>query len=325
MTEYSKGQHLVPQFYLAGFTDSGEKGGTLYALDLKTGKQFPTSPNGIFKENDFYTIFQRDLAPDAFDKELIDIEGRTAEVFRKIATDKALPKRDTEDFLGLIAFVALMSQRVRTPRQLLNGFVNQFVKLQMEMIFNKAELWNQYKARLESEGFKIPPNVTPEQYKESMLNDMDFGLDNTSHIRYMLEGVKTLVPLLHDRKWQLLNAPIACDFITSDNPVSLVWTIEMSPLNPPGFGMSSTILHFPLSSRQALVGRFEGEDATLPATTNIVVTLNSIILSSSHRFVASARETFEWLSSYGTIMTQGDIKRIAKEKFEKARVGCGDR
>ena len=78
----SKKHHYLPVHYLNGFTDSNN---TFYVYDKKTGKIFPTSPNGVFFENDLNTVtFPNGESLDFLEDLYTEIENQSWGTFNKI-------------------------------------------------------------------------------------------------------------------------------------------------------------------------------------------------------------------------------------------------
>jgi hypothetical protein len=46
MANQSRKHHYVPEFYLAGFTESGTDDGRLHVLDKEQLRQWPSTPKG---------------------------------------------------------------------------------------------------------------------------------------------------------------------------------------------------------------------------------------------------------------------------------------
>ncbi len=63
-------QHLVPAFYLIGFTPSGTRGDKLHVFDHNTVKHYRTSPEKACRETDYYTIQAEGVAPSVIEDAL---------------------------------------------------------------------------------------------------------------------------------------------------------------------------------------------------------------------------------------------------------------
>src|SRR6266849_6470008 len=97
--------HFIPQLYLAGFTDSGEKTGLLYAHDLRELKSWRAKPSNVAFERDFYRIDAPGIAADEIEKVFWELEGEAARVFKKIIELGRLPAR-RKDYGILMHFMA---------------------------------------------------------------------------------------------------------------------------------------------------------------------------------------------------------------------------
>jgi hypothetical protein len=63
-----RAHHFVPQFWLAGFTETGQKDGRLWITDLKKGKQWKSTPRKAGHRRDFYRFSDPQLDPVAAEK-----------------------------------------------------------------------------------------------------------------------------------------------------------------------------------------------------------------------------------------------------------------
>ena len=48
--------HLLPEFYLAGFTDTGTRDGMLHVSDYRRSRRYRVRPGQAARERDFYRI-----------------------------------------------------------------------------------------------------------------------------------------------------------------------------------------------------------------------------------------------------------------------------
>ena len=85
------------------------------------------------------------------------------------------------------------------------------------------------------------------------------SLDTTTLVTLMLKSADPVAFLLSKRHWHLLvSGGDGTEFITSDQPVSLVAKKHFGPFGP-AHGMPETWCLFPLDRRHALLGTFEDE------------------------------------------------------------------
>ena len=104
MTPSSKeprAHHFVPQCWLAGFTDSGQKDGMLYGFDLKRKKQWRCKPSAVGQRHDFYRVEDPALSdPLAIKKLFSKIESGFCPVSKRLDAEKRGPANGQE--LGVL-------------------------------------------------------------------------------------------------------------------------------------------------------------------------------------------------------------------------------
>jgi len=287
----ARAHHYVPGFYLAGFTPSGRRDDFLWVHDRQAGKQFRARPDATGFENDFYRVDLDGLPPDAVERHVLarfDDEG--AEVLARIARDRALPTG--KELEALVRFVTISI--VRTP-----GFRKFFLRSKEEMkrfhlrsTIAHPQAFEAFKKDMEREGKPIPEEMT----REALLAFIDdpsrcsIAFDPILAIFNLLEMHQALFPVIAARTWSLFEAA-EDDFISSDNPVSLVAT---SPGAGPffGFGVRETEITFPISRALALVGSFHDEGVVSTIERKLVGLLNRRTLDSAQRFVYSTCEQY---------------------------------
>ena len=76
--------HSIPQFYLAGFTSDGTKGGWLYATDISTGKQWKCKSEGVAHSRDYFRVDVPGPDPFVIERFFADIEGQMATALRTV-------------------------------------------------------------------------------------------------------------------------------------------------------------------------------------------------------------------------------------------------
>src|SRR5829696_3321193 len=69
--------HILPAFYLAGFTDTGGKDGTLHVFDYARKRSYTSKPEKVARERDFYRILQ------AWHRAVHHREGRVGKIGRR--------------------------------------------------------------------------------------------------------------------------------------------------------------------------------------------------------------------------------------------------
>lgn len=100
------------------------------------------------------------------------------------------------------------------------------------------------------------------------------------------------------RKWTVVSPPRgSAGFVTSDHPMCLMHSDGTIPTmnRPVGYGLSQTTVIFPICSRIAVLGRFEGDSEALEVTERYVAHLNSIIALYAERHVLGSSDKVSFL------------------------------
>lgn len=238
MANQPRKHHYVPQFYLSGFTDDGTVDGNLSVLDTGRMKEWTSKPKNAAHRRDFHEIDGGPSGdPMIVERRLGQFEGKWSAVLRDVIDRQQLP--DDESFGDLMMFLAFMAVRVPRIRNTTTTFIDE--------VKSKEKFAKQW---LEKQGQVVQ--------LEDEDRDDEFG--QTWHVQQMIQMAVTLAPLLSLRSWQLWIADSAApDFICSDSPVSLTWTIAVPGPYPPGFGLKNTVVSVPLQKRAAMVGVFDVE------------------------------------------------------------------
>lgn len=315
--------HWLPQFYLAGFTASGEKTGSLWTTDLQRRVQRSAAVKKVACERDLYRIDSVKNDPFCAEDKLGDVEGRVAPVIRKIIAHSAIP--GGEEFQVLMEFIATMALRMPWFRNM------------------NFEAMQPFKKEME-EGMRIHPHqdvvlggsqlsfrVSQSEMRQDVKDLRDPAtFTHNLHMPTVMRLVPDLVPLLSRRRWSLIVADNdAGDYITCDCPVRLAWfappqnpaarmqpakqTVALSygkwrgSVPPPGFGCKRTYLVFPLDRRTALDATFELPGQVTAADKGSVAALNGLLVMGAHRYLYSAQPDFCWMDDHERIRVSASL------------------
>lgn len=75
--------HLIPAFYLAGFTTTGTRDGVLHVFDYERRKRYKTTPLKALRETDFYKIDLPGVDPNEIERVLAEHESVVGRAFRR--------------------------------------------------------------------------------------------------------------------------------------------------------------------------------------------------------------------------------------------------
>ena len=145
--------------------------------------------------------------------------------------------------------------------------------------------------------------------------DVELKLSQAEHVRNFIVGhlsnLDFITGLLLARQWVLLAAEEdAGDFVCSDHPVLLEWTVEVPQFfrDSPGFGLENTIVHVPLSRKLLLRGTFDGPGGvTVPVGRDTVAVVNGFAIGKVTRFLYTPEADFIWEKEDGSIGGVADL------------------
>jgi hypothetical protein len=287
-------QHFVPRSYLARFTADGTKEGCLQVRDVTTSAHRESTPAREAFERNLYTL-DGDSDPMAVENAFAAYEGRVSRHITTIEATQMLPQ-DPAGMRELFDWIAIQSQRVPQRIKTWDEYHAETAHIMMELMSANATRYN-----LAMAGFEQATGVDREcrqdydQFRAALPNTR-FQIDNTSLMRNMIESVDIHVKLLRERSWTLLIAPPGTpEFITGDNPVSLMPTQRISSAVrgwPISIAMPGTLVFYPLTPRLTMLGSLLA--VQLPPTVKElnaqqVAEVNSATIRTAHRWIYSRR------------------------------------
>lgn len=213
----ARAHHYVPQCWLAGFTQTGQKSGRLWVTDLKRRKQWPSSPLNAGHQRDFYRISNPQLEPLAIEKKLSEIESDVAPVLK--ALDEELRHPTHEELEALLVFMAIQWVRVPAFRPTVLAIADSHFHSVFSKALKSPESWA---AMLKDAGISVDsPGADYEKARE-FVRSKKYSLSAETEW-FLLRGFKaaeTIVPSLRARRWGTSFSKKG-NFIGSDNPVAL--------------------------------------------------------------------------------------------------------
>ena len=123
---------------------------------------------------------------------------------------------------------------------------------------------------------------------------MTIHTTTAAYINHIFNLVETMLPLLRNRNWCVCyNDNGGEHFVVTDKPVAVTWSDGRPPgFFGPAFGLLNTDITSPLSSRVALVGRFEDTPERLELNAQSVGSVNAKTIWYSQRFIAACADEF---------------------------------
>lgn len=300
-TKESRAHHFVPQCWLGGFTDNGQKDGMLYCFDLKRKRRWRCKPSEVGHRRDFYRVEDPALPdPLAIEKIFSKIESAFCATSRTLDSEKRGPANGQE--LGVLTEY-LTVQATRTPA---------FRKLVDRMVMAETSSWlespKKWQEALRIAG--IQPDSEGADYESAKefesSGQMTLKAPPGFYLRSSALVVEQIGASFERRYWNAHVSPTG-QFIGSDSPVALD-----GPKNKPMGFENAEIIMYPVSRHVLIYGTSEPIEPLL-LTTKLVAQFNTFAMLFADEQVYSHRPDFHWLDSAGKC--QNDWTLFSKDAF----------
>jgi hypothetical protein len=264
----------LPAFYLAGFTDTGTKNGTIHVFDYARKRSYTSKPEKVARERDFYRIYKPGLDEYAIEKDVwARLESELAPVLRHVSeADMASP----EELGTLLSLAAMIYVRGRRGLERVYLAVEEQMRAGLQDGTITPEAWEEVRELHRIAG-KEDPEMTQITYEEARRRlKEDEAWSPIAPRDYILAPIdelynRVLDYLMPDTQeghiWSLAVAnPGAGEYITSDSPLCWMSVLPWEPghkkvesIETPGIGDSlndpNTTVSFPLNKKLALITR----------------------------------------------------------------------
>lgn len=284
--------HYVPQFYLRGFCREPDHP-RLFVVDTEKRTSFYTTPANVAVELDFHTIDSPGQPPDVIETKLAELEGEISVGLARIRESRSL--QNDEDSALLFTFIALLLIKNPGMRNRISDAVGKAEMYRSQMMASNPKVWESEMERAKQEG-SIEPDSDTEQLRELVLKGaFKIGLSVPGHLSLEFSLLPEIITLVAARKWLLLcTRDNGTGFVTSDNPVTLTWFDQEGAQYPPGLGLRTTQLIFPVSNELAAIGTFEYDARLIDADEDFVAKINGNTILLRNRQVYARDSDFEY-------------------------------
>jgi hypothetical protein len=238
----SRGHHIVPACWLAGFTDTGEKHGTLWVTDLKRGKQWISNPTKSGRRRDFNRLSDEQNDPLLVEANLAKIEDIIAPVLKRLNDERRCPFKD--ELHGLLQFMAIQWARVPAFRPKILAIAEGVHRDILTELLKTPESWAEW---LEENDLKNGPPDEYENWRELLRSGFSLSVNNDWLLKKAFQSANTTAQCLQAKHWSCSISKTG-RFIGSDNPVMLDGTAPQI-----GF-KNADILTYPVSRHVLLYG-----------------------------------------------------------------------
>lgn len=252
MPSVARRHHFLPQGYLAGFTDTGRKDGTLHVLDLKAQRTFRTTPLNVAVEKDFKRIDIEGKPIDAIESALAPIEDKAILAIRRVAESGKFP--GDSDYNLILNLLSLVLAQNPKSRRSLNRSRTLEADEKLKWLVASQTNWEHHVSLAREAGEKLKGDLSYERAREFVDGRRyTINFDNECTLREEFRAQDELLSALGKRTWTVLLAPTRGPrFITSDYPFSLV--MEHGFDGRPTFLTENTELFLPLSKTVGFIG-----------------------------------------------------------------------
>jgi len=111
--------HVLPVAYLAGFTDTGEAGGTLQVFDYLRNNRYSSSPSKVSREKDFFRVYVPGEDEYAVERDMAAVETAVAPFLKEVVLEQRLLSNEhLGKILSLAALIAARDRRMRAGQQI---------------------------------------------------------------------------------------------------------------------------------------------------------------------------------------------------------------
>lgn len=308
----ARNHHYLSQCYLRGFTSGNSKNSKLLVFDFKQNKHFETKPRNVGSLRDFNRIDIEGFDPNHVENEIAKFEDEAATALKRVDEGQPFEGSNKEVILNLVAMLASRSpERRETWRQ----FHETVAERMMDLTLESKERWENQIKQMKDSGKAVDETVSYEQMKKFVQSkNYTIEVRREHHLRMELVAIETILPLLMHRGWHTLRTnPETDPFVTTDNPVILLWTnpddVPGYRKTSPGYGLKNTQVIFAVSSSVLIIGEFEQDDVTSYADKKLVANMNSIIMNYMKKQTYAPRLSFSFIDTDGHIK---DGKEIIK-------------
>lgn len=308
----TRNMHYLPQCYLKGFAKAPSKKSQLHVYDVKKWSWFSTVPRNVGARRDFNTVKIDGLAPDAVESMLSGFETKFDRVLSRMRETTVMPVgEDYQDLMALIALIAIRNPHVRKNH---NKFLIEVAERITDLTLASKERWESSIQRMRDDGVALPgPELTYEDMvKFHDERNYEITIGTTMNVVTEMKVLPDIAALLERRHWTLIVAEKdAGHFVCCDHPVSLTWNdAKRNGFYPPGYGLTSTEVVFPVMKEMALIGTFEQKDRLMPGNPKMVALVNSRIVRHCDWQIYSPRPEFSFMGGDHQIYNSEQLKNF---------------
>ena len=212
-----KRHHYLPQFYLEGFTERG----TLWVFDREKREYRVQTPRNTAVISHYYSYEgEEGKLETELETALARIEGETKPIIEKLAIDRKLISARERQVLSL--FIALLRMRVPDFEKEVGELMDTMLKKINRIVFATEETTEAVLRSIEEEtGERL--DASPEDLMR-LAAEENYELMNprVRSLALIFSLADDLAKVIYDLDWIVLFAASGADFLTTDNPFTIV-------------------------------------------------------------------------------------------------------
>jgi len=286
----SKRNHFISQFYLKNFTDNNNKFYQYNKINKVFDPDAAITPNGVCWKKNFYIFIDKDdKKNDAIETILQKNEDKARNIIEKI---KQLEEIIDKDLPELLIFMCLLKYRI--PR-----FKDYFDKSKTPGLlqeFYETTKTDKEKIDFVSTFAKDRKDINKDNFYEKILNNESETYKKLFQGAMLINGLhEKNLKVFFEKNWYILSIKSEKSFITSDDPVTIIHSKELSGsfnnwVN--NYEDNHTML-FPLSNKLCLLLIEEQKDQGLifkgynDIDDNQILEINRLLFKNSYTYVYS--------------------------------------
>jgi hypothetical protein len=284
------GSHTIPRFYLEQFANaSRRKGKSGYVWVYEKGKpprQASTKAQGY--ENGYFAFVHSDGTRDeAFETQLAKLENRCNDEL-VCAKSNLFDLRILIHRTTLAFYMGLLFARSTSRRKFSAGNWARLKGPFSELEFKDEYVQDTAAHFSESTGEVVTAEQIRQMIRKQAQHFSDKEMTGNTFIQDLLFHAEVMKAELVPRAWQVWQAPVDAEFVTSDNPVVTFLRLKEDLWHPGhGFRKPGVVIAFPIASTACLTVGFADQPEFQEVDAATVTRLNDIIVRCSDRFVYS--------------------------------------
>jgi hypothetical protein len=296
------GSHIIPRFYLEQFaTKRRGKPGNVWVYE-KGRLPRPSSTKAQGYENGYFAfVHPNGTRDESFETQLAELEARcNDELF--CAKSPLFDLRSLIHRTTLAFYIGLLFARSTSRRKFSAGNWAKMQEPFSQLEFNDEYVQDTAAHFTERSGEMVTPEQVRQMIRVQTASFREKEMTGNTFIKDLLFHAETLKAELVPRMWQVWEAPIGVEFVTSDNPVVTFVRLK-EDLWHPGHGTRrpGVVVALPLASTACLTVGFAGDPEFKQVEAATVKRMNEVVVSCSDRFAYSKTKSQEISDMVDTI------------------------